>query len=56
MLCNNAGVVAYTLQNGRPPIEVADHIFRAIRDIRFYILPFPGVKRGVQARMESIIR
>lgn len=44
------------IEAGMPPQEVADHVFRAIREERFYILPAPEVKGLVQERMEGILQ
>jgi hypothetical protein len=34
---------------------VAEQVFGAIRDERFWILPHPETKPGVQARMKTIL-
>jgi hypothetical protein len=34
---------------------VADKVFEAVRDERFYILTHPKIKGAVQARMEDIL-
>jgi NAD(P)-dependent dehydrogenase (short-subunit alcohol dehydrogenase family) len=41
---------------GMPPQQVADIVFNAIREERFYILPDPEWKRAVQTRMEDILQ
>jgi NAD(P)-dependent dehydrogenase (short-subunit alcohol dehydrogenase family) len=44
------------LAAGLPPANVADLVFAAIRDERFYILPHPELARErVRARMEDIL-
>ncbi len=43
------------LQDGAPPEQVADCVFAAIRDEKFYILPHPEWIPAVQSRMEDII-
>ncbi|MDA1004692.1 MAG: SDR family NAD(P)-dependent oxidoreductase [Chloroflexi bacterium] len=40
---------------GSPPAEIADHVFRAIRDDRFYILTHDVHEANVRMRMESIL-
>jgi NAD(P)-dependent dehydrogenase (short-subunit alcohol dehydrogenase family) len=39
-----------------PPEQVADAVFRAIREERFYILPHPEGKGLVRTRMEDILQ
>ncbi|MDA8124451.1 MAG: SDR family NAD(P)-dependent oxidoreductase [Deltaproteobacteria bacterium] len=46
---------ARALAEGASPEEVADSVFKAIRDDRFYILPHPEWKPAVRARMEDIL-
>jgi short-subunit dehydrogenase len=43
------------VQAGRTPYQVADSVFRAIREERFYILTHPEYKNSIRARMEDII-
>jgi len=43
------------LAAGSPPSEVADIVFNAIRDERFYIFPHPQWKKYIRARMEDIL-
>ena len=42
------------VENGMPPGKVADHVFQAIRENRFYILTHPEFMPLVQARLEAI--
>jgi NAD(P)-dependent dehydrogenase (short-subunit alcohol dehydrogenase family) len=49
-------VVRQLLQAGLPPSEVAEMVFDAIRQEKFYILTDPTIKRGVQLRMEDILQ
>ena len=42
------------VENGMPPGIVADHVFQAIRENRFYILTHPEFMPLVQARLEAI--
>jgi NAD(P)-dependent dehydrogenase (short-subunit alcohol dehydrogenase family) len=42
-------------QFGMPPSQVADIVFDAIREERFYILTHPDIKNGVRTRMEGIL-
>lgn len=44
------------LEDGAPPEQVAEAVFKAIRDERFYILPHPEWKAAVQTRMEDILK
>jgi len=43
------------IASGMPPEEVAEHVFRAIRDERFWVLPHEKNKALVRARMQSIL-
>ena len=43
------------LANGLPPARVADLVFAAIRDERFYILTHPEWKPMIRTRMEDIL-
>jgi NAD(P)-dependent dehydrogenase (short-subunit alcohol dehydrogenase family) len=44
------------VQAGMPPAQVADAVFRGIRDERFYILTHPEDKESVRMRMEDILQ
>ena len=44
------------IQEGMPPEEVAEHVFNAIRENRFYIFTHPEFKRAMQLRMEDILQ
>ena len=44
------------VQEGMSPQQVADHVFKAMRDEKFYILPHPEYKPRVQTRMEDILQ
>ena len=44
------------VENGMPPGKVADHVFQAIQDNRFYILTHPEFMPLVKARLEAIMR
>jgi NAD(P)-dependent dehydrogenase (short-subunit alcohol dehydrogenase family) len=43
------------LANGSPPSIVADVVFEAIRNERFYIFPHPQWKRYIRMRMDDIL-
>jgi NAD(P)-dependent dehydrogenase (short-subunit alcohol dehydrogenase family) len=43
------------LATGLAPAQVADHVFNAIRDEKFYIITHPETKDRVRARMEDIL-
>ena len=43
------------IEAGIPPSQVADTVFDAIREERFYILTHPTTKFGVQLRMSDIL-
>ena len=45
-----------SFKEGMPPKEVADKVFDAIREERFYILTHPEEKVRVQRRMEGILQ
>jgi len=44
------------IEGGLSPLEVADQVFKAVREKRFYILTHPELTPMIQRRMESIIR
>jgi NAD(P)-dependent dehydrogenase (short-subunit alcohol dehydrogenase family) len=41
---------------GMPPVQVADAVFAALREDRFYILTHPEGKEAVRTRMEDILQ
>ena len=43
------------VKQGTPPAEIAEQVFQAIRQGRFYILPHPEYDDRIRARMESIL-
>jgi hypothetical protein len=45
-----------SFKEGMPPKEVAEKVFDAIREERFYILTHPEEKVRVQRRMEGILQ
>ena len=47
--------VRQMLAAGLPPAEVAERVFDAIRQERFYVFPHPEWKERVRARMEDIV-
>ncbi len=49
-------VVRQLVQAGLPPSQVAEMVFDAIRQEKFYILTHPTTKQGVQLRMEAILQ
>ena len=44
------------LQEGMSPARVAEHVVNAIREEKFYILPHPEFKPGIQTRLENILQ
>jgi NAD(P)-dependent dehydrogenase (short-subunit alcohol dehydrogenase family) len=44
------------LQAAMPPVQVADAVFRALREDQFYILTQPESKERVRTRMEDILQ
>jgi NAD(P)-dependent dehydrogenase (short-subunit alcohol dehydrogenase family) len=44
------------MQTGMPPEQVADAVFQAIREERFYILTHPEGKDWVRTRMEDVLQ
>jgi NAD(P)-dependent dehydrogenase (short-subunit alcohol dehydrogenase family) len=44
------------VQTGMPPAQVADAVFEAIRNDRFYILTHPEGKEYIRLRMEDILQ
>jgi NAD(P)-dependent dehydrogenase (short-subunit alcohol dehydrogenase family) len=43
------------MQTATPPVQVADAVFQAIREERFYILTHPEGKDWIRTRMEDIL-
>jgi len=43
------------LHDGSSPDDIAECVFTALREERFYILPHPGHKEYIQLRMEDIL-
>jgi NAD(P)-dependent dehydrogenase (short-subunit alcohol dehydrogenase family) len=41
---------------GMPPVQVADAVFAAVREERFYILTHPDGKEAIRTRMENIFQ
>jgi NAD(P)-dependent dehydrogenase (short-subunit alcohol dehydrogenase family) len=48
--------VRQSVQAGMPPHQVADIVFKAIRDETFYILTHPEWKEAIRTRMEDILQ
>jgi hypothetical protein len=44
------------LDQGMPPHQVADHVLRAIKEKKFYILPDPTWKSEMETRMNNILQ
>lgn len=44
------------VQAGMPPVQVADAVFKALREDQFYILTHPELKKRVRTRMEDILQ
>ena len=44
------------MQTGMLPVQVADAVFQAIREERFYILTHPEGKDWIRTRMEDILQ
>ncbi len=44
------------MEAGMPPHQVADIVFQAIRDEKFYILTHPELKEAIRVRMEDILQ
>jgi NAD(P)-dependent dehydrogenase (short-subunit alcohol dehydrogenase family) len=44
------------MEAAMPPGQIADAVFRAIREERFYILPHPEWKDRIRTRMEDIVQ
>jgi NAD(P)-dependent dehydrogenase (short-subunit alcohol dehydrogenase family) len=44
------------VQAGMPPVQVADAVFKALREDQFYILTHPEDKKYVRTRMEDILQ
>jgi NAD(P)-dependent dehydrogenase (short-subunit alcohol dehydrogenase family) len=49
-------LMRHAVQSGRVSAEqVADKVFEAVRDDRFYVLTHPKIKSSIQTRMEDIL-
>jgi NAD(P)-dependent dehydrogenase (short-subunit alcohol dehydrogenase family) len=48
--------IQQAVREGMPPQQVADIVFAAIREERFYILTHPAWKSAIQIRMEDILQ
>ncbi len=48
--------IQQAFREGMPPQHVADLVFGAIREERFYILTHPELKGAIQTRMEDILQ
>lgn len=48
-------VVRQMLKAGMSPAAVADKVFNAIREGKFYVLTHPEMKDGIRRRMERIL-
>jgi short-subunit dehydrogenase len=44
------------IQEGMLPEQVAEHVFNAIKENKFYIFTHPEFKKGMQLRMEDILQ
>jgi hypothetical protein len=51
-----AQAIRKVVQAGIPASQVADTVFNAIREEKFYILTHPTTKFDVQLRMEDILQ
>jgi NAD(P)-dependent dehydrogenase (short-subunit alcohol dehydrogenase family) len=49
-------ILRQLVQAGMPPAQVAEAVFKAIREERFYILTHPEDKEAVRTRMEDILQ
>jgi len=47
-------IVRQVIATGMPPAEVAEHVHRAVRDERFYILTHPDYRAQVRERFDDI--
>jgi NAD(P)-dependent dehydrogenase (short-subunit alcohol dehydrogenase family) len=56
MSLKEAAMIRQLVQAGIPPSQVAEIVFDAIRQERFYILTHPDSKQSVQLRMEDILQ
>lgn len=43
------------IKSGMPPLELAEIVFKAIKEERFYIFPHPEMKPLIQLRMDGIM-
>ncbi len=47
--------VRQAVRSGTPPADIADQVFQAIRDERFYILTHPKMKGAIRVRAEDVL-
>lgn len=50
------GLMMSVVAAGMPPLEVAESVFAAIQNDRFYILPHPEWMEAVQMRTDDLLR
>ncbi len=55
LLAAGEQVMRQLLATGRSPEEIADQVFNAIKEERFYVLADPRIKETVRSRMEGIL-
>jgi len=48
-------MIREVFKNGMPPLEVAKHVFNAIREEKFYIFTHPDLKEHIQKRFDNIM-
>lgn len=48
-------LIRKTFADGMPPLEVADHVFKAMREDQFYILTHPELNDRVEKRIHNIL-
>lgn len=51
-----AEAIFEAVQTGMPPQEVAEHVFNAVRENKFYVLTHPEWTPMIQVRMEDILQ
>lgn len=55
LLAGGEQAMRQLLATGLSPDEIADQVFNAIKDEKFYILSDPRIRDGVRSRMEGIL-
>ena len=48
--------MSQAVETGMSPAKVAEHVFSAIKEDKFYILTHPEFNPAIQTRMENVLQ